>query len=478
MCSGFFTLLLLTGVINNFKLLTVAFFFYFIVIAYFLNNALLSAVLSAIFAFPLFSPNKYYIVEVIRGMDFVDIAYRGNDYSITYGLNITNILLLISGLLFIRDLHVKKQNIKSRIKQLGLSPIIGLAGFLGLSHLANSIYSPFVFASATWSIQYSQMFIVAILIVYLYRRNKLSMLMFYPVIFSSAVLQFILSLWQFIKQSSIGLPIEIIYGTWFAQGLDENNALLRTSGSMLFHNQLALVSIIYLVVLLPRSFDKAHKFYLFGCIFAVITIFLTQSRSVWIALSLILILFVTFYRKELLKLWKQLDKKRLLIYGSLFSISVSYIIIPRILLSFNAVYEGAGLPIRLKLLSEGIQAFLLNPWIGYGVGTNEYVLHSLFPNGVMSVFPTAQHMGLLQLALEVGVFGLLFFMLPIYSTLRRTIISISNRSFSTERKSYQFTFLSGILAFFVYYLFLPHVGIIEFSYLGLILGFGLIGISK
>ena len=39
------------------------------------------------------------------------------------------------------------------------------------------------------------------------------------------------------------------------------------------------------------------------------------------------------------------------------------------------------------MFSEAVEAIALNPYVGYGVGTNEYVLMSLFPSGIISFFP-------------------------------------------------------------------------------------------
>jgi len=50
------------------------------------------------------------------------------------------------------------------------------------------------------------------------------------------------------------------------------------------------------------------------------------------------------------------------------------------------------------------------------------------------------------------------------------------RTFSKKLKDFSFTYLSGVFVFVLYYLFQPHVGIVEFPYLGLILGYGLIGV--
>ena len=147
-------------------------------------------------------------------------------------------------------------------------------------------------------------------------------------------------------------------------------------------------------------------------------------------------------------------------------------------MSFNLFYEGAGVPIRVKMLQEAGQAFVLSPWIGYGVGTNEYVLFSLFPDGVMSVFPSAVHMGFVQILLEVGVLGLLLFLTPFIFILRSLLLTKIALLVNSSRIDLRFSFVAGVLVILLYYLFQPHVGIVEFPYLGVILGLGIIAATK
>jgi O-antigen ligase len=477
MISLFASVLLVLGVVKDFKTLT---FFSLILCTFFYlkkRKILTAVLLTSIFLLPFFSPNKYYLVEVIHGSEIFDTSFRAEGYLLGFGINIINLFSALSVLLFFREVVLKKIDLKLK-QTLGVITF-SAAGFILVGIGSSITHSPFLLTSLVWLAQYSQLFIFALLIFYILVSNIKEVNSFYSVILSSILLQFSLAFLQFFRQSFLGLAIENVTGTWFAVGLDENNAVLRPAGSLAFHNEFALVMLLYLIIILPISLRERKQEYLLGISLAFLSIILSQSRSIWIATSIVLLLTMFTYFKHVKRIAVSIGKKRLILYSSLAIISLSYIIFPRILLSFNSFYEGAGIPFRIQLMTEGVQAFIQNPWLGYGIGTNEYVLHSLFPNGVMSFYPTAVHFGLLQMALEIGVMGTVFFLFPFFYIVRKIILlKINKTKVNIIRSDFQFIFISSSAAIFIYYLFLPHVGIIEFSYLGLIIGFGLSGIVE
>jgi O-antigen ligase len=116
-----------------------------------------------------------------------------------------------------------------------------------------------------------------------------------------------------------------------------------------------------------------------------------------------------------------------------------------------------------------VQAIAANPLVGYGVGTNEYVLHRLFPNGVMTVFPAVVHLGYLQLWLEVGLLGLAVFLTPMIFLLRYCLMP---RGHAELPQYFRIGLINGVVVALVFWLLLPHIGIIEFPFLGIPLGLG------
>ena len=470
------SLLLLTGLVGNLRVMVLLFTIVFLLLSVRLKNIFVASFLVSVFTIPFFNPNKYYSILVIRGLNLL-VEFKG-DYLLGYGLNISNIFILLSIIVLVREAILKKKKIILFLHKHAKLVILSAIAFFVIAMGASLKYSPFPEASFVWLVQYMQVFAVALMTLYLFVNHKRNFALIFPTILTSIFLQSVISFWQYLKQSSVGLPIEFTrIASFFATGLDEINTLFRVSGTFLFHNQLALIMLAMITVLAPYALRKKNLLYLFGCLLGLIVIVLTQGRSIWIATAIVATAFIRVYRKDVGQLVEIVGIRRLLLLGIGTFVGLAYIVIPRILLSFNAFYEGAGIPLRVKMIKEALEAFQLSPWIGYGVGTNEHVLFSLFPNGVMAVFPSAVHAAFVQLALEVGILGLGLFLIPFIYILRLLLTKTTLRKMPKERKDYLFSFIAGTFVFFLYYLFQPHVGIVEFPYLGLILGFGMISLD-
>lgn len=472
----FFTsLLLLTGIVSSLRIAVLLFGLVSLVLTLRTKNVFISLLLVSIFTLPFFNPNKYYTVLAIRGLKLL-VEFRG-DYLLGYGVNISNIFIFLSMVALVRERVLKRGQTSTIFTRPLKLIILSAVAFFVVGLGASLKYSPFPEASIIWLLQYMQVFVLAFAVFYFFVKHKEKFSLIFATIFASISLQSVISLWQYLRQSSVGLPIEFTrIASFFATGLDEINTLFRVSGTFHFANQLALIMLVMIILLAPCALRVKNKLYLLGCFLGLTVIVLTQSRSIWIAATIAVVAFLRVYRKDIDQLVKKLGGKKLLLFGAAIFTVLSYIVIPRILLSFNAFYEGAGIPVRVRMAEEAVEAIGLNPIIGYGVGTNEYLLHSMFPNGVMAVFPAAVHLGFLQLALEVGILGLTFFLIPQIYVLRR----LFGRTLTNNKRGagldYTFSFIVGLSVFFVYYLFQPHVGIVEFPYLGLILGFGIISI--
>jgi len=434
------------------------------------KNLFVSTFLVSTISFAFFNPNKYYTILVIRGVE-LSLGF-GKDYILGYGLNLSNIFLFLNLVTFCREVIINK-NFSLRIKEL-IVTLLAACGFFLIALGGSLNSSPFFEASFVWLIQYMQLFLVAFLLFFLYLNYKNKFELIYPVLLYTILFQSLISVLQFIRQSSLGLPVEFArIASYFAPGPEEINTLFRVNGTFLFHNQLALITLVLFVILIPKVLEQRKKVYILGIFLSLVTIVLTQSRSIWIAATSVIFFLARNYTYELKRLAKLLGF-RFLIYSGVFAIVLSFIIVPRILLSFNSPFEGAGIPGRIQMISEAWEALKLSPWMGYGVGTNEYILHSQFPGGIISSFQASVHMAFLQMALEVGIPGTVFLLLP-FILIARNLMS-GFRTFSKKLKDFSFTYLSGVFVFVLYYLFQPHVGIVEFPYLGLILGYGLIGV--
>lgn len=471
---------LTTGVIANFKLLFVFSMLMVMLLFYRLKDFFISFFLISLTALLIFAPNKYYTVEVIRGFEIFLPKFR-DGYYLGYGVTISNILLIFSTAFLLLKCYKSRFFLLNCIKgsKFLLLAIVMSWFIFFLAGLYSSIFISFSSElSVAWFMQYMQLCVIALSVacIHLLYKNKIKLI--FTAIMVSLFFEIFLGVTQFVFQSHLNLVIEQSRGGAFYTGLDENNALFRIDGTFMYSNQLGLIALVFFCILLPTILNKRKKIYLGAGFGNIVLILFTQSRVVWLASGIVFLFAVFRYKNELIKTWKKFLRglnTQKIISMLLFFSTCMFIIIPRSLNSINYFYEGAGGSIRYKMLKEGMEAFIVNPWFGYGAGTNEYVLHKLFPAGVMSVFPAAIHLGYLQLALEVGVIGFVAFIIP-FSLLAKKIIPSKNNTHLDEKMKadYMFIYITGILSFGIYYIFQPHVGIVEFPYLGLITGFGLV----
>lgn len=473
-CFILFSILLLSGILTSFWMAAVSALVLVCIIHLKVRNLFISGFLVYLFSLPVLLPNKFYSLVVIPGWKLF-LPHLKIGLIVQYGVLLAHVLLACCLLFVVRDLWRGRKKIPWVSAML---PILLPAVFFGLFTLPTASYrSPLPTLSLTWTIQYMQYYVVAFLVVVVFIMYRTHFRLLYTTVLASLGLEFAVGMLQFIRQSSAGLPIETTTQVVFSRGLDENNAIYRISGTLFYSNQLALIAFYFAVFLFLALMHTRKTVYGAGIAAAGILVLLTQSRSVWISLSLIALWAGIAYKKELALIFRRVNGKRLLLYGALFAAACSYIYIPRILLSFNTAFQGTGPAIREKMIEEGVEAFLYSPLLGYGAGTNEYILNALSPKGYTAVFPVAVHMALLQLTLEVGLAGVFFWILPLIMIVRTYI---NTWAAARKRNPLGFLFLQtsvfGIVGSAIYYLVQPHVGIIEFPYLGLLAGIGFIGI--
>lgn len=477
---SFYLFVLASGFVGNFKLLFVFSFAISIAIFYLLENLFFSFFLTSLTSMAIFIPNKYYTIEVIKGSEIFLPEFRSG-YFLGYGLNISNVLLLFSSMFLAYFLYLHRSTVSSIIKKNMSLFILCSSGWLVffLVSLFSSMYISFSPELSTiWLIQYMQFLLIAIgvIVSYFLGREKFQLIL--KVVALSMLFQFFIGVTQFILQSHIGLVIEQSRGGAFYTGLDENNAIFRIDGTFMYSNQLALVSIILFSILAPALILYNNSFIFASGLATIVIILFTQSRIIWLALCLLLIMTIKIYSRPIATLMARayssfnLGKVILiLLISSIFLFTT----LPRIQKSVNFFADGSGGKLRYKMIIEGLEALTASPWIGYGVGTNEYVLHKLFPEGIMSIFPAAIHFGFLQMLLEFGCLGLLGLLFPFLVILRTILTTKRTKKYlNRELTEYRYIYLSGTMSAVLYYSIQPHVGIVEFPYIGLIVGFGLL----
>lgn len=439
-----------------------------LVLSYRFRSLFLGFFLTFVFTLQFVHPNKLYSIEVIRGSEILERIYN-EGYSIAYFFHVASFFaIFVTGVIASRLYHDRHRLPRAGWWVLGIVAATWLA-FSLIAGYGITRFSPYSFLSAVWLFQYGLMYLVAIgtlvglMLAPGFRRQ------FFRTLAAIVITQFVVSLLQLIFQRSVGLPFEATSFGSFATGLDENNAVFRVMGSFMFSNQLAYVQGILLAILLPYALERKSLFFAVVTVLALITIVLSQSRSVMIGSVLILLINLRFHLSGLLALIARIGGKRLTFLFLAAFLLTAFSLIPRLILSVNTAHAGAGLAIRVRMFREAGEAILTSPWVGYGIGTNEYVLHKLFPDGVMSVFPAVVHMAYLQLWLEVGIIGLFVLLAP-FIFLLRFVVAVPARQGSVS--AYRWSYFNGLVITLIFWTFLPHIGIIEFPFLGLVLGCG------
>ena len=455
--------------------MTIFFFLLLIVLIWIkIRDWALSSLLVTIFSFQFYLPNKYYPIEVFRPYE---LQPGFGPYFLSYGINLENIFLLITLILIIRNLILKKSVFPKKSITYILPAIFSAILFFLISLYSSLRFSPYSSLSVTWLLQDIQLFLVGFSVFYVFFKKRSDLKLISPVILSSIVLQSAVSIIQFVKQSWAGLPIEsFIVETIYYGSPDAVHSYFRVAGTFGHPNQLALILCAMLVLILPQVIGERKPVYILGSFITVLVILLTQSRSGWLALFVVILLTTIIYRNELLKPVSKLAIRRIAVSITLVIAVTLAVAVPRIVASFNAFYQNAGFPLRIEMAKEAILAIAQNPWLGYGMGTNEPVLFRLFPMGYIYSFPAPIHMAYLQMILESGILGFLFFMFPFVYIIRCIInrFLLYGAKKIARAKNYIFITLAGISAFGSFYLFLPYEGFREFAYLGIIFGYGMI----
>lgn len=447
------------------------------------QELLLSFFLVALFSFQIINPGKYYEQELLGTSQITNILSFDSGRFVSFGVNLTLIFLIICVTLLVADVFNKersKEILNAFINERRLI-VVSFVGFIVSGVGTSIIFSPFTALSTIWTLQYSQLFIIGFIFYYLWKLSKDNAKIVNSVFVATLLIQTAISLGQFVKQSTIGIPIEVYNDKQFYYGSDEISSLSRVVGTFYYPIEYAFISNLIICFLLPTAFKKS-KITTLAVICGYLCLVLTQSRSGWISAFLVFIFYYYIYLKHNIKILLQnISKKSFIYLAMIITIPLSFVVIPRIMVSANFYRDNGGWELRSKMFKEGWESFYNSPWFGFGAGTNEVVLNSYFPDGVSSVFPLPILFAPLQMLLEFGVVGFLFFLLPTYLIIRRLVNKISRRlvnkiSNSTAgiSEAFTFSFISAILVTIIHYSFQNHYGVVEFTYLGMVFGAGLI----
>ncbi len=261
---------------------------------------------------------------------------------------------------------------------------------------------------------------------------------------SLAIFQIILSGFQFLLQRPLGQIAEgIITNNPYGLVTREDTNLFRVSGTFAHPNFLAsFILVTYPFILL---YPLSNLLLNLLKILSMIVLFFTYSRAAWIIFFIIGILFI-ITKQIKIKIPKEVP---LYYYGILVALTAIFVIITPYLNarlnSFSMAFEeGGSMDVRFKLLEEGMNLVTQYPLIGVGLNRSREEYISSPYTDYFEKYPPVRFTGIhntpLEMASEIGVPGLLFFILFLYYVFRHYL-----KSKKTHLKNAAFFGLLGLI---------------------------------
>ncbi len=416
-----------------------------------------------------FKIGKWYTVEAIPGRLMENEVYRFG-YLTGWGITPYHVILLflLIGMIRFEAFEEFNKTIKKIFHHKLLS--CSVIGYIILA-LISSIKSPFFSTSMILAVQQAIIIVMIFSTLHIINTSQQYKRRISTLLAGMITFQSVISIMQFVKQSTIRLGVESYQSAGIGQSPDSPQ-FFRPLGTYTNANQLGILILTQTTLYLALTWKEKNNFrnflYFVPILLSCLTILLSNSRTVWSAALIGIIVIVNKYKRTLIAKLKRVEWRSYVAYFSVLSVSVILLISPRLALTINTFYKGAGIETRLELIKEGLYASQFNLWIGTGVGTNEATIIKYFPRGIISIFPTAVHNAYIQILVDSGIFAMILFFMIFLSGFSLKVKKVNNFEGLLVK--------INLLAIMIYYVFQPHIALLEFPLLGIILGM-LIGYS-
>lgn len=261
--------------------------------------------------------------------------------------------------------------------------------------------------------------------------------------------------------------VQFFRGVDFLRGYPWRNLTASFSTHIGFAAWLIVIIPLFLGLLsIDKCISKRFKVLLLILVILLITCLLaTYTRGAWLGFIMGISLMAGYFFKNF-----NLKIKLLCLFAGVGVLAV-FLILPQPLMSMVTgigrmnfrsagtvndrvksifkIEEGGSTLVRLRLCKEALRIFMNYPLVGCGLNTYSIVGrdYKSFDGG--GVYP---HNSYLQKAAETGLFGLLAFLLVLFS-----FFSMGLRYFNQKKDYLVLGFLSGILAFLVHAFFDTHL---------------------
>ena len=298
------------------------------------------------------------------------------------------------------------EHVKLRFKSIFVTIFITLCA-LGLFHVQRhdlGIYNLF-----KWTQIVSLIIIIPSILT---TRPKLYIAVF--VLFISGAMQALIAIIQFHVQHMVGLRFMGEYissiGTAGLSTIDvANEKIIRAYGTMPHPNVLGgylLTTLSSGLILVSRA-TKYKLYFFFGIILTLLGIFLSFSRSAWIAGLFILVSYETYLLFK--KNYKLFFVSCATLIVSCATITILYQ--PYVVSRATNVSNSTAVTDRQLLNEKSLEIFYINPWQGTGVGNYVSQMQNTFHMEPWQYQPP--HNIFLFILAELGILGFLSFVLMI-----------------------------------------------------------------
>jgi len=267
------------------------------------------------------------------------------------------------------------------------------------------------------------------------------------ILFITLFLEASLGLFQYFSGRSFDLAVLGGGKEKFAMTL-ATKSTLRVPGTFGTSNAFGSYLIMLLPLLLSVFFfatKRTHKFlYISLLILGAILLILTLSRGAWVGFtaSVAVILFLTYAKSG--------SKLKTIFVGGFFLITVAILIFTfseTILLRFYADDHGSAMS-RIAMMRTAFEMIKANPFLGVGINNYCQVMANYDPTGLASVYLQPVHNVYLQIAAEIGIFGLCVFLWLIFVLYREALRDFKKTADSVS--FVRFGLVGGITALLVH----------------------------
>jgi O-antigen ligase len=417
------------------------------------------------------SPGKYYSFTVIEAGQLNAEPYNTSGVIDGYGLTASDIFALLIFIYGFRTWIIScASGIKLQFVQYISNPLSKFVLFCWTMYFVLSFYSSayisfYPIFSLVNLFQYCKIFIFYIVISYLFaQKGQLHLVNFAWLISGVSVLNVGIAITQFIHDVEKSLLAEQYVRLY--SSTEQALRISAPSGFYLHSNEFALFCLLWSFLLMYIYRKTKQKLLIIIIAINLLGVLISQSRTAWLLCLLTFGALLLHQKKRIVDYIKK--HHRALLYGFVYFVLIIAFTYPR-LATLQYTFEGGSASVRLEMLTEGLSALQQNPWFGYGVHTGVHLLYELFPWGYIQNFPFEIHNAYIQVSLESGLMGALFFFLPFFVILRKLFLGVVAFQGPIRYFLMLGSFLLGTIL--VYYIFQPHGGRLEVPLLGIMVSF-------